>query len=485
MIGKEETIQARKPIKFGTDGWRAIIADDFTFDNVRLCAQGVANYANAKGIAGKGIVIGYDNRFASEDFAAATAEVLCGNGVKVFLCPESAPTPVVSYGTVVKGAGGGIVITASHNPAAWNGFKYKTQDGASAPVEIATTIEQNIAKLSELGVIRRASLEEATRSGLLESFDIKPLYLAHLKGLVDVPRLRKAKLKLGIDPMWGCGIGYMRDLLAGGNLELVEVNNHVNPAFPGMKQPEPIGPNLTALSDAVRRHSLDVGLATDGDADRFGAVDGAGNALTTLQIYALLCLYLLEIRKERGLIVKTLTQTSMAEKLAKLFDVPIRETKIGFKYVAPIMIAENAVMGGEESGGYGFRGHVPERDGILAGLYFLDLMVSTGKNPTQLLDYLTEKVGPHSFDRRDIHFPADQRARIVETIQKAMPQQLDGSKVTRRDTTDGFKYFLDDGAWLLVRFSGTEPLLRVYAEASSPERVQRLLDEGIKLAGVR
>jgi phosphomannomutase len=281
--------------------------------------------------------------------------------------------------------------------------------------------------------------------------------------------------------MYGAGAGFFKTLLQDGSMEVMEINAERNPLFPGI-QPEPIAKNLGKLSRLVVVQKADVGLATDGDADRIGIIDEKGNFLNQHQVFALLCLYLLEVRGERGAIVKTLTSTNMLSLLGKIFGVPVYETPVGFRYVAPVMMRENALIGGEESGGYGFRGHIPERDGILAGLYFLDFMVKTGKTPSQLLDYLYSKVGPHYYDRTDFHFAAGKRKAIMNQLAAASPKALAGVEVAKLDTTDGFRFLLKDDSWLLVRFSGTEPLLRIYAEAESRDKVQELLSEGKKLA---
>jgi phosphomannomutase len=472
------------PIKFGTDGWRGIIAADFTFDNVRLCAQGVAEYLKARGDTGRGLVIGYDTRFASAEFAAAAAEVIAGNGIRVYLTPKATPTPVVSYGIVARKAAGAIMLTASHNPAAWNGFKYKTDDGASAPDAVVKEIERHIAALYGRKQTQTLTLKDAESRGLLEIFNIDPVYFAHIGKLVDINKIRNSNVSAVIDPMFGAGAGYLKGLLAGGKCQLTEIDGAPNPNFPGMKQPEPIGGNLAHLARTIRRKKADVGIATDGDADRLGVMDEKGNFLTTLQTFALLCLYLLEVKGERGLIVRTETSTVMANKLAALYNVPVVETSVGFKYVAPIMIKEKALIGGEESGGYGFRGHVPERDGLLAALYFLDLMVSLKKTPSELVNYLFKKVGPHYFDRWDLAFPDAARGEIIRRVKNSRPAALAGTAVTRIDDFDGYKFSLVDGSWLLVRFSGTEPLLRIYAEAGSEARVNQLLGQGKELAGV-
>jgi len=472
------------PIKFGTDGWRGIIAEDFTFDNVRICAQAVAEYLKQSGLDKQSVVIGYDTRFASEDFAAAAAEVIAGNDIRVHLCPKPAPTPVVSFAVPATKSAGGIVITASHNPGSWNGFKYKSQEGASAPREVTSQIERNIASFIRKGEgVKRLTLDKALGKDTVDYLDPTPTYFRHLGQFVDIEELRRQKLHIMVDPMYGAGIGYFKTILQNGNLKVTEINAERNPSFPQI-QPEPIAKNLTKLSRLVVEKKADVGLATDGDADRIGILDEKGQFLTQHQVFALLCLYLLEVRGQRGAMVRTLTSTMMISRLGQLFDVPVYETPVGFKYVAPLMMEKNALIGGEESGGYGFRGHVPERDAILAGLYFLDFVVKTGKTPSQLLEYLYSKVGPHYYDRRDFHISAAKRQTILHRLSSSAPDAIAGTKVTRVDTTDGFRFFLSDNSWLLIRFSGTEPLVRVYSEAGSLERAEALLDEGNKLIGL-
>jgi alpha-D-glucose phosphate-specific phosphoglucomutase len=472
------------PIKFGTDGWRGIIAEDFTFDNVRTCAQAVAEYLKQNGLDKRGLVIGYDTRFASEDFAAAAAEVLAGNNIKVHLCLRPAPTPVVSFAVPTTKSAGAIVITASHNPGSWNGFKYKSKDGASAPDEVTSQIERNIASLiRRVGAVKKLALAKALKKGLADYVDLSPVYFEHLSHFVNIEELRRQKLNMIVDPMYGAGIGYFKAILQGGNFKVTEINAERNPSFPQI-QPEPIAKNLTRLSRLVVEQKADVGLATDGDADRIGIIDEKGQFLTQHQVFALLCLYLLEVRGERGAMVRTLTSTMMLCRLGKLFDVAAYETPVGFKYVAPVMMEKDAIIGGEESGGYGFRGHVPERDAILAGLYFLDFMAKTGKTPSQLVDYLYSKVGPHYYDRRDFHISAAKRQTILHRLSSSPPDTVAGSKVTKADTVDGLRLFLSDESWLLIRLSGTEPLLRIYAEAESLQRARELLDEGKKLMGI-
>jgi phosphomannomutase len=443
----------------------------------------VADYLKQARLAGRGIVIGYDTRFASEDFAAAAAEIIAGNGIRVYLAPRATPTPVISYGVLAQKAGGAIIITASHNPGIWNGFKYKDEHGSSASDEITSSIVSFIDKAFAAGKVNRLALAEAKKQGLVLETDLDHAYFAQVNRLIDLDKLRRADLKLVIDPMYGAGAGYLKGLLGGGALKLTEIHGERNPIFPGIR-PEPIMPHLAGLAAAVKKQRASAGLATDGDADRMGIMDEKGNFVTQLQVFALLCLYMLEVRGERGPIIKSLTTTSMAFRLGEIFKVPVYETAVGFKYIAPLMLEKDALIGGEESGGYGFRGHVAERDGILANLYFLDLMVRTGKSPAELIDYLYRKVGPHYYERVDIRFPPAERQAIIDRVRNYPLKTIDNVKVLGVDTTDGFRFNLADHTWLLIRFSGTEPLLRIYTETDSPERVERILDIGRKIAGV-
>ena len=470
-------------IKFGTDGWRGIIADDFTFANVRYCAQSVVEYLRDKGLDSRGMVVGYDTRFASERFAAAVAEVFAGNGIKTDLCTQATPTPIVSYGVTRQKAAGAVIITASHNPGQWNGFKIKSPDGSSAPTQVEAEIESRLPQIIAQDKIKRLDLEEGLAKGIIRYLDPTPTYFEHIAHLVDLESLRQSGLKITVDSMFGAGSGCFKKVLQGGKTEVIEINGERNPIFPGI-QPEPIARHLTKLSATIRQNGAAIGLATDGDADRIGVVDEKGSPLTPLQIFALLALYLFEVRGERGPIVKTVTTTSMLDKLGKIYNVPVYETKVGFKHVAPVMMAENALIGGEESSGFGFRGHIPERDGILAGLYLLDLMNKLNKSPSQLIELLYSKVGPHHYNRVDLEFPPADRENIIGRIAGKTPSQIGGTKVIKVNTADGFHLSLADGSWLLIRFSGTEPILRIYAEAGSLDRANSLIAEGKKLLGV-
>ena len=471
-------------IKFGTDGWRGIIAQDFTFDNVRYCAQGVSRYLLEQGLAQRGLVVGYDTRFASEDFALAVAEVVAGNGISTYLCQEATPTPVLSYNVLHRQAGGGAMITASHNPAKWNGFKYKPEYAGSASPEIVAALEEHIAAVSTKNAVKSIPWDKALQLGVGKSIDPASPYLDHMARLVDIQGIKDAGLRVVVDPMYGAGAGYFPSLLSGGNMRVQEIHGERNPIFPGMAQPEPVAHNLADLSKALVEQGADVGLALDADADRFGLMDEKGNFINPLQVFALLALYLLEIRGERGALVKSLTATSMVYRLGELFSVPVHETPVGFKYIGPVMGRKNALMGGEESGGFGFRGHIPERDGVLSGLFLLDMMVKTGKRSSELIEYLYSRVGPHYYRRDDVSFDSERRGTVEKRLQEASPDALGGSKVTRRDNVDGLRFILEDGSWAIIRFSGTEPLLRIYAEGGSPDRVDTLISEARSLAGV-
>ena len=469
-------------IRFGTDGWRAVIAEDYTFDNVRRCAQGFAEYLVAQGYDTQWVVIGYDKRFQSERFAAACAEVIAANGLKVYLTNGATPTPVISYAVVDKGAAGAINITASHNPPTDNGFKVRNRHGGAIAPEGLKEIESLIPDAVE--DVKRIAFSEAEKEGRIVLFDPKPAYLQQINRLVDLEAIKSAGLTVLIDPMWGNGAGWFTELLAGGTTKVIEIHDERNPSFPEMSRPEPIPPNVDAGLAKTLQVKADVLIITDGDADRLGVGDEYGVFIDQLRVFGLLAYYLLEVRGERGPIVKTLSTTVMLKKLGEIYRVPVIETGVGFKYVAPAMIEHDALIGGEESGGYAFHGHVPERDGILAGLYILDMMVKLECKPSELLALLFEKVGAHFYDRIDTRFTGDAAAR-KERILSANPTTIGGFEVSDLNTTDGFKFSLGENGWLLIRFSGTEPIIRVYTETTAQDRVQAILEDGLRIAGIK
>jgi alpha-D-glucose phosphate-specific phosphoglucomutase len=473
-------------IKFGTDGWRGRIADDYTFNNVRRCAAGYATWllgeARARNKARPIVVIGHDKRFQSEDFAAAAAEVLAGHGIKVMLTDGATPTPVIAYAVKAQKALGAINITASHNPPYDNGFKVRDLTGGAIAPDGLKIIESSIP--DSANGVSRLGMSEAVKKKMIVKFDAAEAYLENLHKLIDVKPIKKAGLKVLVEPMWGNGAGWFPRVIGGGKTEIIEIHNERNPSFPEMSRPEPIQPNVDVGLKATVTHKADVCCITDGDADRCGFGDEKGRFINQLRAMALLALYLLEVRGQRGPIVKTLSTTSMLEKLGALYNVPVHETGVGFKYVAPKMTETDAIIGGEESGGYAFRGNVPERDGILANLYLLDMMVQTGKKPSQLVDWLFEKVGAHYYGRIDSVINAEKREAIKAKLATVQPSKLAGVKVVSKNMTDGYKFMLQDGGWLLIRMSGTEPLMRVYCETTNAKNVDALLEAGVKLAKV-
>ena len=467
-------------IRFGTDGWRAIIGEDYTFANVQRCARGLCDYMKRRGTAGRGLIVGYDTRFLSPEFAAAVASVSAAQGVRTLLANGPAPTPVLSYNVMHHGAGGAAIITASHNPAIWNGFKFKPEYAGSATQEITDDLERAI---SDVGLVDRSEIDAGRESGLIEELSPAEPYLGHASGLVDLDSIRSAGFHVIVDAMYGAGAGYLPELLAGGSTTVEELHGHRNPAFPGMAQPEPIAQNLAELMARVPTTAASVGIALDGDADRVGVIDEQGRFVTTLDTFSLLALYLLESKGWRGSLIKGVTASQALNKMSSIYGVDVHEVRVGFKHMGPRMDELNALMAGEESGGFAFRGHVPERDGILSGLFVLENMARSDKTVSQLLDALFEKVGPHFYHRRDVEFNSADRERINKLVHDPGLDRLGAYPVTASDSIDGRRLHFQDG-WLGVRFSGTEPLLRIYAEASSPEAVTGLLDAAVDYLGV-
>ena len=467
-------------IRFGTDGWRGLIAHDFTFENVSRCAQGVCDYINQKFSSRASLVVGYDTRFLSKEFAETVAKVGAANGLRIYLSTEPLPTPVLSFNVLDKRAAGGIVITASHNPGVWNGFKYKPEYGGSATQEITDSLEYFIERS---GLPKTMSLEQGINEGLIIYDNPAPVYIDKIASLIDLDLIRQSGLYVVVDAMFGAGAGFFPRLLEGGTTTVKEINGYANPAFPGMEQPEPIDRNLTALSESLQQQPCSVGLALDGDADRLGVIDEYGSFISTLEVFSLLALYLLEEKGLRGDLVKGVTSSLMLNKLAQQFGVGIHEMRVGFKYIGPKMSEINALIAGEESGGFAFKGHIPERDGVLSGLYILEYMAKTGRTPSQLIDGLFNKVGFHCYHRRDITFDNRIRGQIEERLSTIESTDLGGGPIIASDSIDGKRLMFTDG-WLASRFSGTEPLLRIYCESSTEEKVNRLLDAAQSYLGV-
>jgi phosphomannomutase len=477
-------------IVFGTDGWRARIADDFTFTNVRRCADGVATYVTERGDAAKGVVIAFDRRFASEHFAAAAAEVLLAHDIPVALAAHAVPTQMSSYEVVERGAAAGIVITASHNPWVDNGFKVKAPTGAAAGPDILTAIEARLAVNGDHDIARRP-LADAEAAGLVETFDPFEGYERYVRRTVDLDALRAADISVLVDPLYGAGAGWIPRLLGGGRIRVHEIHQERNPYFGGIN-PEPIRPNIDEALGIVAGGGYDLGLLLDGDADRAGATDERGTFLHQLEVTGLLMYYLAEHRGLRDPVVVSVNNTSMAARLGEHYGIDTFETAVGFKFIGPKMIETGAMMGAEESGGYGFGMHLPERDGIYADLLLLDLFLrerAAGRWPvSRAMEAFHELAGPSFYLRVDVHieraeYDAVKRRLLVE-LAAAGPTDLAGEPVVRTvalDTGDGFKFFLGDGSWLLIRASGTEPLVRVYTEATTPEARDAMLLAGERL----
>lgn len=457
------------PIRFGTDGWRAIIADEFTFENVEKVVQAYTDVAAAP--KGAAIYVGHDRRFLSRQFAERAAAVLAANAFTVHLSKDYCPTPCISVMTNHAKAAGGVVITASHNPAPWNGVKFKESYGGSASPEFTAKVEKRLAE----GVTIKK-----TGGGSIVSFDPHDAYVKALRERVDVRAIDKAGWKIAYDPLYGAGGGFLEKVL---ERPVHEIHGNENPSFGGLN-PEPIDKNLGTLMALVPGEGFDVGLATDGDADRIGAVDETGRFVTPQQIFALLLWRLIE-RGERGDVVKTVSTTSMIDKIAAKHGLKVHETPIGFKHICQKFLETKPLIGGEESGGIGIPSHVYERDGLLCGLMLLEIMSAKKKKLGEILKDLEAEIGTFHFLREDIHLSAEDSARLREEIPRLGAGRIAGQTVVAVNKLDGLKFVLEDGGWLLLRLSGTEPLIRIYAEAPQAEETKNLIQEGRKLMGIR
>lgn len=484
------SVGAPTRIVFGTDGWRARIADEFTFDNVRRCADGVARYVTGRGEQDRGVVVAYDRRFASEHFAMAASEVLLAHDIKVAFAERGVPTQMSSYEVVERGASAGVVITASHNPWTDNGFKVKSPSGSAAGPEMLSIIEAGIAANGG-SVIPRRSFAEAEASGDVERFDPYEGYERFVRRTLDLDALKAADAHVIVEPMWGAGAGWISRLLDGGRIRVTEIHQERNPYFGGVN-PEPIRPNVDEALGMLAGGGYDAGLLLDGDADRAGAADERGTFIHQLEVTGLLMYYLAEHRGLREPVVISVNNTSMAARLGEHYGIEVHETPVGFKYIGPRMLETGAMMGAEESGGFGFGMHLPERDGIYADLMLLDLFLrerERGRWPVStMLREFHALAGPSFYRRTDIHFSRDEydavKQHVLVDLAANAPDQLAGQAVTRTQalsTNDGFKFFIEDGSWLLIRASGTEPLLRVYTEASSPDVREAILASGEQL----
>ena len=454
-------------IKFGTDGWRGVIADDFTFANVRRVAQATADYWNSQPLPKKTIV-GYDTRFFSEVYARLVCEVLTANGIETLYAPEAVPTPAISFAVRDQKLCGAVMITASHNPPEFNGYKIKAEFAGSATPEICTAIESRV---------DATPVKSVKFDGAVEIYDPRLAHVAFIKKMVDLKAIKRAKLRVVFDSMHGCG-GRVLEKLAGG----ITIRAERDVLFGGVS-PEPTGKNLGALMTAVKAQRAHIGLATDGDADRLGVVDNRGRYVSIQLVFAVLLLHVLRNRQQRqGIVVKSGNCTVLIDRICQSFGLKCVEVPVGFKWICQQMREQDVLMGGEESGGLGFRGHIPERDGMLANLMLLELLAMTGKKFSQLLDEVQKEFGKSAYERIDMHFPLEKRQQLLEYLAKNPPATLAGAPLKEVKTYDGVKYIANDDSWLMFRTSGTEPIIRIYSEAASATKVRQLLNLGQQTA---
>ena len=465
--------EPKSVVKFGTDGWRGIIADDFTYANVRVAAAAIANYVLKHEDATAGVCIAYDTRFGSRSFAKVVAGVLAGAGIPVSLARQITPTPALSYAVRERKAAGGVMITSSHNPAEWNGVKYKASYGGSGKPSIMTAIEGYLDK----------PLPNSARPAAIEEVDFNTEYIAAIERFVDLDAIRASGYRFLIDDMYGAGRGVIAGIFTRAGIPFVEIRSEINPAFPGIN-PEPILPHIKATQKAVVAEKCDAGLITDGDADRIGAVDEHGNVVDAHKILAVLLKWLVERKKWPGDITRAFNTTKMVDRIAAKYGRKLHEHGIGFKYVVELMLEREILIGGEESGGIGISKHLPERDGMLNALLVANVMADEKKTLGQLVAALQDEFGEHQYGRIDMHINDELKQAAIARA-KAGPKEIAGMKVLRIETLDGIKFFLDNPdcagnknaaeTWLLLRASGTEPLLRVYCESCSTESVTRVL----------
>lgn len=472
-------------IKFGTDGWRAVISDTFTFGNLRLVAQAIADYVleMTEGDRTPEVVIGFDTRFLSDRYAAEVARVMAGNGIVAWLTRADAPTPAVSYAVVDKGAEAGVMITASHNAPRYNGVKLKSAHGAAASPQQALRVEAHLEANQEIAHgPNLIDYQYAVDHELIRRFDPAWAYYEHLGTLVDLDIISNGELRVVADPMYGSGRRCIREMLARTRSHVHEIRGEMNPGFGGI-HPEPVARYQRALASAIQAGHGRIGIATDGDGDRVGAMDEKGCFVDPHHIFALVLRYLVEKRRWSGSVVKSVSTTMMVNRLADKYGLALHETPVGFNHIADLMIQDDVLIGGEESGGISIKGHIPEGDGVLIGLLLLELVAHAGVPLSELVADIQRVAGPTCYTRNDLRLrhPVDKRD-MVNRLSQNPPGRLAGVEVVEVTTNDGVKYHLADQSWLLIRPSGTEPVLRVYAEAPEPAMVQELIDYGRQIA---
>jgi alpha-D-glucose phosphate-specific phosphoglucomutase len=457
-------------IRFGTDGWRGVIADDFTFENVRKVTQAIARYVVRCEKPEAGVLVGYDTRYGSENFARAAAEVISSTSTPVWLAEQACPSPAISLLVRLRGAAGGIMITASHNPYRWNGIKFKASYGSSASPAIVAQIERELHTVLASGVPALPPRKE-----LIHSLDVRAPYLGTLAKLVDWERLRAAKLRFLVDPMHGAARGLLRDILTRHGVACDEIRGARDPRFGGVN-PEPIEPHTAALQTAVVQGGYDAGLCADGDGDRIGAVDSTGRFVTPHQVFSILLWHLADARQLEGDVAKTFSSTKMLDKIAAKYGRKLYEVPIGFKYICELMLERDILLGGEESGGIGTKLHLPERDATVTALLLAEVMAWHGKRLEELVALLHAEFGEHHYGRVDLELRAGQKEKAIAHFRDAKLDRLLDWPVIKKEDLDGIKAYLGDIGWVMVRASGTENMLRIYAETSRPETTQRVLD---------
>lgn len=462
-------------IKFGTDGWRAIIADEFTFNNVRRVALAIANYLQEQGTTGE-VIIGFDNRFLAAEFAGAAAEVFAASGFTVYLPERSVPTPVIAWAIKQYQAAGALMFTASHNPPAYCGLKFIPDYAGPAAPAITEAIEKKIITIASREDVPRLELEKARQKGLLRGLKPQEAYLEYLQGLIEGETLKQAGLKVVVDPLYGAGIGYLEDFLRWAGCQVDTIHNYRDPLFGGY-MPDPGARGLEELARRVKDTGADLGLALDGDADRFGIVDSDGTYIKANEVLYLIMAHLLQHRKFRGPVARTVATTHNLDNLAATHNLEIIETPVGFKYIAQALMEKACILGGEESGGMSIRGHIPEKDGILAAALVAELRAVQGRSLAAVLNDLQQHYGRLLSRRTDIEVTPAVKTRVLKAMPHLAPSSLAGVPVKKRLLIDGIKLILADGSWALLRPSGTEPLLRLYTEASSEDQLCLLQDE--------
>ncbi|NMB11804.1 MAG: phosphoglucomutase/phosphomannomutase family protein [Firmicutes bacterium] len=463
-----------KQIKFGTDGWRAIMCDTFTFANVRLVVQAIATYLLDSQKADKGVIIGHDARFLAERFAEEAAKVMIANGIKVYMLPEDAPTPVVAYAVTLHRSAGAVMFTASHNPPEYNGIKYIPEYGGPASNDITKAIEGNLGQ-PVVAAAESIDLESARRQGQLEIIDPRPEYFEQISKIVDLEAISNSGLKIVCDPMFASGRHYLPDILKANGCQVEVIHGHRDPLFGG-GLPEPTATELAPLADRVKATGSHLGLATDGDADRFGVIDGTGRYITPNQVIALLLVHLVEHREYEGAVVRTVATTHLLDRLAEKYGLELIETPVGFKHICAEMRTRPVIIGGEESGGLSIGAHIPEKDGILANLLIAEMQAVRRESLTHLLEEIMAEVGTVHSRRIDLRYPDEKKASLVQELVAVPPETIAGRKLAGITDIDGAKLILEDGSWFLVRPSGTEPLLRIYIEGESEQEVQEIQD---------